>query len=209
MLQCLGQQVESVYIKSQATYKVLERLAWRRYSIRFLDISNHVHSKQLQPIFDSSTLLPGFIRYFSHTLTALTISFHTCDISLPMLLDFLPSLTHLSVMFDGRTNLSDATLEQVDGRSRHKRPPIHNIIFLRLDGVLSFKYRIRPLLQRCSHIKYLILSPYSRFNNVSPTNIYTAYELCPLLRYIMWECSEPVIADRWISLSRSTSAYIK
>ncbi|KAI9492179.1 hypothetical protein BDB00DRAFT_829548 [Zychaea mexicana] len=36
MLQCLGQQVESVYIKSQATYKVLERLAWRRYSIRFL-----------------------------------------------------------------------------------------------------------------------------------------------------------------------------
>ncbi|KAI9498213.1 hypothetical protein BDB00DRAFT_503782 [Zychaea mexicana] len=177
MLQCLGQQVESVYIKFQATYKVLERLAWRRYSIRFLDISNHVHSKQLQPIFDSSTLLPGIIRYFSHTLTALTISFHTCDISLPTLLDFLPSLTHLSVMFDGRTNLSDATLEQVDGRSRHKRPPIHNIIFLRLDGVLSFKYRIRPLLQRCSHIKYLILSPYSRFNNVSPTNIYTAYEL--------------------------------
>ena len=156
------------------------------------------------------------IGMFSNTLTELLMDCHPCDVSIPMLLDILPSLTHLTVKFD---NIDNNTLSNTEIRSRYhqnnnskrKEKQIAvsrhtNLIFLCLDNALNFDTRILPILQRCPNLKFLLIAlDMDRTNvfDIPAKYIRNAFELCPLIRYIAWNGDpEKDRVEEWLELSR-------
>ncbi|KAG2224273.1 hypothetical protein INT45_000304 [Circinella minor] len=155
---------------------------------------------------DDDINLPVSISEFSHTLTKLFIHSHTADISLTLLLDYLPALTHLSVTFEYKAHNSLHSTESIDSNTS-PRNSIKNLIYLRLDNTFNFDRRICPVLYRCPNLRFLMIPSDIRQDEIRdlPTQcLYTALHICPRINYILMNV-EPLEGSQmkqWLQLSK-------
>ncbi|KAI9485127.1 hypothetical protein BDB00DRAFT_942663 [Zychaea mexicana] len=225
LLQCLGPHVKDVSICFQDTRSVLERLYTQRCEIKCLEINNHKPTlkRNKRPTTNDSIRLPVVITLFAPTLTQLSITSHPCDVSLTMLLDTLPALTHLSVTFNnsGYQNLSNTEVGQRKRRrssfgvlssaatlDNNNNNSNTHLVYLHLDNALNFDTRIQPILHRCPELQYLLItSDVSRFTLSNPpsNNIHVVFNLCPRVHHIIFNVHvdpEEKLAEKWLLQSQ-------
>ncbi|KAI9250895.1 hypothetical protein BDA99DRAFT_608205 [Phascolomyces articulosus] len=216
ILKCLGPHVKKVIIHSQDTCRILDTLDRRKCRIKSLDICGHkvMLKRKGRPAANDSIKLPMTIGMFANTLTELLMDGHPCDISVPMILDTLPALMHLSVKFNDieRDTLSNTEIGGQHPRKSKKRALAKttaqhtNLIFLCLDNALNFDTRILPILHRCPNLKFLLVAldmDRTHVYDVQARYIRDAFRLCPLVRYIAWNGDpEKDRVEEWLELSR-------
>ncbi|KAI9270575.1 hypothetical protein BDA99DRAFT_502151 [Phascolomyces articulosus] len=204
MLECLGPHVNHVSIDDQYTWSILQQLVHNKCTnIKILEINHHCnyHSLPLK----NHEAFSSIMGIFSRTLTQLFIDFHPCSVSLTMLLDILPGLTHLSIKLSRHCQFDDFETQYTD-KAHDKKSSKSNIVFLCLDSAFDFNTRIEPVLQRCPLLKYFLVSNFysKRFVTSIPTcQLQTVLTLCPSTRYILWNTliDQKKIEKEWISLS--------
>ncbi|KAI7847950.1 hypothetical protein BDC45DRAFT_575321 [Circinella umbellata] len=194
---CLGAHVKTVSIRYPDTWNILKRLEQKKcFAIKTLNEYDTFYTT---------------IQTLANTLTQLFINFHPYDISLTMLLDVLPNLTHLSVKFNKKCHFSLIHDEPevykqrkyvLQQDSEEKR----NIVYLCLDNTFDFNTRIQPVLRRCPRLEFFLISDFhkKKFATDLPAHqIQTTLRLCSSIRYILWNVliNAKNFEREWLSLS--------
>ncbi|KAI9264321.1 hypothetical protein BDA99DRAFT_509007 [Phascolomyces articulosus] len=206
MLLCLGSHVKTVSIKFLYTWPILQQLARLNCGIQSLKM---VHYDFRYYDMDK---WPATLGLFANTLTELVIDYQQYDISLTMLLDTLPALTHLTVELVNTTSTSLI----VESSSNNSTVNSHssNIVYLCLDSLFKFNVRIHPVLRRCPQLKFLLISNFNKKSDhqqhtLSLPEIQTTLDTCPHLQYIStrqinveYLAQAKKLEKRWIKLSK-------
>ncbi|KAI8141054.1 hypothetical protein BJV82DRAFT_620654 [Fennellomyces sp. T-0311] len=187
MIQCLGPHVRKVCIRKGNTVKVLRALADRKCAITLLEINAHARpiKNDVRQLYGDSIELISAIKPFANTLTELIMTDHPSDISVPHLLNTLPKLTHLTLRFDFKRL---TRVSRIDNSNTGKQVE-SQLVYLELDNSYNFGFRVVPVLRRCARLKALLLAtqfPKMTGGYGSAINFDIIFELCPRLRYVMW-----------------------
>ncbi|KAI8142426.1 hypothetical protein BJV82DRAFT_142316 [Fennellomyces sp. T-0311] len=148
-------------------------------------IKRQIKQQLLEPLGSNmNDILFATIQQFSTTLTELSITNHRFDISEMHLLNLLPNLTHLTLLYDGMSHLQQPN---IGVRSNGIEYSSTKLVYLHVDCYL--KDRINPLLRRCPRLKSLLLTTtHGTLLHSAPPgpDFETLFDHCPRLRYLMW-----------------------